>query len=111
MRHSERSYHGRFDRKIRSSTPAAPDAPGFVLTRVVTKPWCSLREAYTSFPGCLPFRPGDVEPPLEFLADITRSIYSNPNKLIINRFSFEPSANCDFIDPVAEFRLWSVRYS
>jgi hypothetical protein len=48
----------------------------------------------------LPFRADDLETSPEFLADLTRPIYSNPNKLIINRFSFEPSANCDFIDPI-----------
>jgi hypothetical protein len=56
--------------------------------------------AYAFFPCCLPFRAGDVELPLDFLADMTRPIHSDPNNYIINRFLIEPSADSDLIDPI-----------
>jgi hypothetical protein len=73
---------------------------GFVLTRVAAGTLVCTSRAYAPLPCCLPFRAGDVEPPLKFLADTTRPIYSDPTNEIVGRFFIEPSAYSDFVDPI-----------
>src|ERR1700675_3934534 len=84
----------------RTANPRPSGRSGFVLTRVAAGNLLCTSRAYAPLPCCLAFRTGDVEPPLEFLADLMCPIHSDPNNWIINHLFIEPSANSDFIDPI-----------